>query len=98
MNTINILPPSATMIGTKPSDVTSPGAATVIDLTTYNDGDVATPRANIENAVYGYLQALRALNRTRVTTSEIASALSVQEAVVISVISAMKVKGVKVAT
>jgi len=81
-----------------PNYVTSSDAATVIDFTIYNTGGIATqPAPSIENAVYSYLQAIRALNRTRVTTYEIALALSVQEAAVVSVISALKVKGVKVA-
>jgi hypothetical protein len=50
---------------------------------------------SVENAVYGYLQAIRALDRTRVTTSEIASALSIPQAMVISVIPSLKVKGVR---
>ena len=94
MNTISMVPPSGTVMGIVPSDV--PDTTTVIDFIMHNAGG-STPPASIENAVYSYLQAIRALNRTRVTTSEIASALSVQEAAVVSVISALKVKGVKVA-
>ena len=97
MNTINLVPLSGTVMDIVPIAVTSPDAATVIDFTIYNTGGRATPPSSIENAVYSYLQAIRSLNRTRVTTSEIASALSVQEAEVVSVIAALKVKGVTVA-
>jgi hypothetical protein len=50
----------------------------------------------LESAVYAYLQALRARNRTQVTPSEIANALSISVDEVLSILAALKNKGVKV--
>ena len=55
-----------------------------------------TPK-RIENAVYGYIQAVRALGRERISTSEIASALAIPISSVAGAIDALKEKGVKIA-
>jgi hypothetical protein len=54
-------------------------------------------RANkrVENAVYAYIRAIRALGRTNVATSEVADALSLPVAQVNLAISALKKKGVR---
>lgn len=57
---------------------------------------VALTLPKIESAVLGYIQAIRSLDRTQVTTSEIASALAIPEAHVISAIPSLKGKGVKI--
>lgn len=58
---------------------------------------IPRPSKKTENAVYGYIQAIRALKRTQVTTSEIAAALSIPESAVIQTIAALRKKGVKFA-
>jgi hypothetical protein len=54
-------------------------------------------RANssIENAVYGYIQAIRALGRTKINTAEVAAALSLAVSEVNGALSALKKKGVR---
>jgi hypothetical protein len=47
------------------------------------------------NAVYGYLQAIRALDRTNVSIPEISTALSIPHADVITALQKLKEKGVK---
>lgn len=56
------------------------------------------PKGNkaIQNAVYAYIQAVRALGRNRLNTSEIAEALSIPVLEVNEAISSLKKKGVKV--
>jgi hypothetical protein len=51
----------------------------------------------LENAVYGYIRALRALGRTEVTSTEIAQALGISTTAVQQVLSSLQKKGVKVA-
>jgi hypothetical protein len=67
-------------------------------------GQAASPRKNraragrsVEGAVFGYIQAIRALGRTRVTTFDVATALSLTETEVLAVVAALRKKGVKVA-
>ncbi len=50
----------------------------------------------IENAVYGYIQAIRALGRKQVNTVEISEALSLPTGEVNRAVSSLKKKGVKV--
>jgi hypothetical protein len=54
-------------------------------------------RANrkVQNAVYAYIRAIRALGRTEINTDEIAAALSLPVSEVNSAVSALKKKGVK---
>ena len=51
----------------------------------------------IQNAVYAYIRAIRALGRTEINTSEVASALSLPVAAVNRAISSLKKKGVRAA-
>lgn len=51
----------------------------------------------VENAVFGYIQAVRALGRTRVTSGEISAALMLKETEVIAAFRALRDKGVKLA-
>lgn len=50
---------------------------------------------NIQNAVYAYIRAIRALGRTEINTSEVADALSLPVAEVNRAISSLKKKGVR---
>jgi hypothetical protein len=50
---------------------------------------------NVQNAVYAYVRAIRALGRTQVISTEIASALSLTTAQVNSALSSLRKKGVK---
>jgi hypothetical protein len=49
----------------------------------------------IQNAVYGYIRAVRALGRKQLNTTEIADALSIPVNDVNHAVSALKKKGVK---
>jgi hypothetical protein len=57
---------------------------------------VAVSKA-LENAVYSYIRAVRALGREQVTASEIASALSLSVSDVVKALVALRNKGVKIA-
>jgi hypothetical protein len=50
---------------------------------------------NVENAVYAYIRAIRALGRTKITTGEVADALSLSAAEVNNALSSLRKKGVK---
>ena len=50
----------------------------------------------VENAVYAYIRAVRALGRTKLITAEIADALSLSTVEVNEAISSLKEKGVRV--
>jgi predicted HTH transcriptional regulator len=50
---------------------------------------------NIESAVYAYIQAVRALGKTKITPEEIAAALDISISDVRGTIEALKNKGVK---
>ena len=52
--------------------------------------------ASVQNAVYAYIRAIRALGRTKITTSEVADALSLSVADVNRAISSLEKKGVRV--
>jgi hypothetical protein len=52
---------------------------------------------NVENAVYAHIQAMRTLGRTKINTSDIATALGLPVAEVDKTIAALRKKGVKVA-
>jgi DNA-binding MarR family transcriptional regulator len=49
----------------------------------------------VQNAVYAYIRAIRALGRTRINTSEIADALSLPIPEVNRALSSLKRKGVR---
>lgn len=49
----------------------------------------------VQNAVYAYIRAIRALGRTKINTSEIADSLSISTAEVNRAISALKKNGVR---
>lgn len=51
---------------------------------------------DIESAVFAHIQAMRALGRTRVNVTEIATALGLYERQVEATLSALRNKGVKV--
>lgn len=50
---------------------------------------------NIENAIYAYIQAVRALGHTTLNTIQIAEALSLPAATVEQALESLKKKGVK---
>jgi hypothetical protein len=51
--------------------------------------------AEIENAVYGHLRALRALGRTKLNVSEVAEALKIPATAVLGAVNALREKGFK---
>jgi hypothetical protein len=53
-------------------------------------------KASIINAVYGYLQAIRSLDRTDVTVPEISAALALPLPEVINALKNLRGKGVKI--
>ena len=72
--------------------------STTSDMTTVQASGAGRPRAtakSIENAVYGYLRAIRTLDRTEVTASEIADALLIPRAEVLRALASLRRKGVK---
>jgi biotin operon repressor len=50
----------------------------------------------VQNAVYAYIRAIRALGRTQINTTEVADALSLSVAEVNGAISSLGKKGVRV--
>jgi hypothetical protein len=54
-------------------------------------------RANkaVHNAVYAYIRAVRALGRTKITTAEVAEALSLPVVEVNGALSSLKKRGVR---
>jgi hypothetical protein len=62
------------------------------------DYQTSTTQRKVVDAVYGYIQAVRALDRTNVTVPEISSALSIPRPEVISALRDLKEKGVKFKT
>jgi hypothetical protein len=50
----------------------------------------------VQNAVYAYIRAVRALGRTEINTREVAAALSLPVVKVDGAISSLKKKGVRV--
>lgn len=102
MSDTTLTAPALPTSGTSISIVTlttSTSHRVVANSTHVGLGDVASVAwalPKIENAVLGYIQAICSLDRTQVTTSEIASALSIPEAHVISAIPSLKIKGVKI--
>jgi hypothetical protein len=69
------------------------GDSIAIDATQVNRAERIT--RNIENAIYAYIQAVRALGHTTVNTSQIAEALSLPLTVVEQALESLKKKGVK---
>ncbi len=60
--------------------VTGSGSVSAASIVTINDSLLRTPVSNnrsIEDAVYGYMQAMRALGKTKVSVNEIAKALGI---------------------
>lgn len=51
----------------------------------------------LQNAVYGHIRAIRALGRTQISASEIATVLSLPVRDVITALKALRGKGVKIA-
>jgi hypothetical protein len=76
--------------GASPSN-SSPTVVTVVTVPPAETPDVVAAT----NAVYGYLQAIRALNRTNVSIPEISTALSIPHADVITALQKLKERGVK---
>jgi hypothetical protein len=55
------------------------------------------PSKEVENAVYAYVRAVRALGRTEVIVSDISKALDIAEPTVIQALAALRSKGIKFA-
>jgi hypothetical protein len=55
----------------------------------------ARTHKSVQNAVYAYVRAIRALGRTKINTREVADALAISIFEVNAAISALKKKGVK---
>ena len=91
-------PKSATTGATLTSTrtVTTSGTAGVTVVSPAAPGKPLS-QAKIESAVYSYIQAMRALGKTRITTAEIAEALGLPEAVVRNASESLTDKGVRAA-
>lgn len=77
---------------------TSSGANSVMETVRYEAQPVpAAAGDDVEAAVYGYIQAIRALGRTSVRTDEIVRALNISLATVERVLPALLLRGVRVA-
>ena len=86
--------------GTHRVEVTSSSSSTSASTVVMSTSGVthhSAPLKPLENAVYGHIQAVRALGRTEITASEIAAALSVPVLDVINALAALTSKGVKIA-
>ncbi len=55
----------------------------------------ARTNKNVQNAVYAYIRAVRALGRTKINTTEVADALSLPVAEVNGALSSLKKRGVR---
>jgi hypothetical protein len=51
--------------------------------------------ADVENAVYAYIQAMRALNRTHITPEDAASALGISVAEAMAALTSLQSRGVR---
>jgi hypothetical protein len=72
-------------------------SSSVMTTTAGASRDAAVPsNKDIESAVYAHIQAVRALGRTHINPTEIAAALGLSERQVLSTLSALRSKGVKV--
>jgi len=80
------------------TSTSSSTAGTVsIAITTARSMASASGLADIESAVYSHIQAVRALGREEINTSEIAQALSLPQELVIAAVARLRDKGVRVA-
>lgn len=75
----------------------TPNSSTSAASFTFVAQDLAAPPTvqATTDAVYGYLQAVRALDRIDISVPEIASALSITRPAVIKALEALREKGVK---
>ena len=74
---------------------TAASAPAVITSSTGGRRTRGAASKNAQRAVYAYLQAIRSLNRDRVTPEEVARALGISTASALAASIAMRSKGVK---
>jgi hypothetical protein len=74
----------------------SPTNATIQVGVTPRNAHVARQGKNVQNAIYAYIRAIRALGRDTVNTIEIAEALSLTVPEVNRAIAALEKRGVKI--
>jgi hypothetical protein len=56
---------------------------------------VRQPSLNVQNAVYTYIQAMRALNHTHITPDVVASALNISTAAAAEALTALQNRGIR---
>jgi hypothetical protein len=84
-------------ISSTTSGVTITKVAVATPRTTGAEPQAASEAENLERAIYGYIQAIRALGRETATSAEIAKALSLPESKVVAVLPTLRRKGVRAA-
>jgi len=62
------------------------------ELVTY--GNAPLRIQEVEDAVYGHIQAIRALGRDRITTTEIADALGLPHHIILEAVQHLRDKGI----
>jgi hypothetical protein len=71
-------------------------SVTVRGKRTHSTASSRAAKKKIENAVYGYIQAVRTLDRTQINTDRIAEALSIPVAQVNASLAALERRGVRI--
>ena len=98
---ISIGTPPATAVTQVMVTSTSTGSAIKLDYQLLENADlhraVRAQREQLENAVYGYMRAIRALGRTTVDVAEVSRALNITIPQVQSTLPALLTKGVRIA-
>jgi hypothetical protein len=75
------------------TESTTPGQFVVSDI--HHVRRSVRANKSVQNAVYAYIRAVRALGRTKITTPEVADALSLTLAEVNGALSSLKKRGVR---
>lgn len=97
----NASPAGHSRITIDSAPATTSGATTTLTMPsgTLTPGPVGVAgghsNKSVENAVYAHIRAVRALGRTQINTTEIASALGLPVATVDETIEALRKKGIK---
>jgi hypothetical protein len=77
------------------TEYTTPGRFAVSDMPRFRGSRRVSKSASVQNAVYAYIRAVRALGRTKIGTAEVAGALSLSTREVNGALSSLKKRGVK---
>jgi hypothetical protein len=72
------------------------GTSTTVTITVSPSPPAAASQAkDVEGAVYTYLKAMRALNRTHVTPEDVAAALGISVSAAMAALTSLKTRGVR---